>query len=191
MAELKQQENTKKSGLRRWNPFRLILFDTILAALLFLAGCRLLDNFGLQLREWVYIMTAVLMLVGGIAGVIQLISKIPWKTVRIVGMTIAVILMLLASPALFLGAVFGYSPEHVVWKHGEKYVAYVRSFLETDVYYFEYKNIFTAGKQVRIIERYGNGSFDPFGDRYGHKYDAIQTTYYDENGKVISDDGEI
>lgn len=77
-------------------------------------------------------------------------------------------------------------PEHIVRKDGKKYVAYVNGFLRTYVYYYDYKNIFVVGNQKRIEEDYGKGGFDPIEDKFGNKYDVETTTYYDENGNVVS-----
>ena len=86
---------------------------------------------------------------------------------------------------LFFGA-FAYTPEHVVEKDGKKYIAYVNGFLRTYVYYYDYKNIFVTGNQKRIEEYYGKGGFDPIENEYGYEYNVERTTYYDEDGKIIS-----
>lgn len=77
-------------------------------------------------------------------------------------------------------------PEHIVRKDGKKYVAYVNGFLRTYVYYYDYKNIFVVGNQKRIEEDYGKGGFDPIENKFGNKYDVEMTTYYDEDGNVVS-----
>ena len=77
-------------------------------------------------------------------------------------------------------------PEHIVRKDGKKYVAYVNGFLRTYVSYYDYKNIFVVGNQKRIEEDYGKGGFDPIENKFGNKYDVETTTYYDENGNVVS-----
>lgn len=77
-------------------------------------------------------------------------------------------------------------PEHIVRKDEKKYVAYVNGFLRTYVYYYDYKNIFVVGNQKRIEEDYGKGGFDPIENKFGNKYDVEMTTYYDEDGNVVS-----
>ena len=81
---------------------------------------------------------------------------------------------------------FGYQPEHVVYKDGEKYIAYVNGFLDTYVYYYDYKNLLVVGNKMKIKEYYGNGGFDPIKNRYGYEYKVLNTTYYDANGNIIS-----
>ena len=38
----------------------------------------------------------------------------------------------------------------------------------------------------RIEEDYGKGGFDPIENKFGNKYDVEMTTYYDEDGNVVS-----
>ncbi len=62
-------------------------------------------------------------------------------------------------------------------------VAYVNSFLEVNVNYYDYVNQFVRGNRLKINENYGNGGYDPF------KQDEMPTVkryiYYDDNGRVI------
>lgn len=57
--------------------------------------------------------------------------------------------------------------------------------IKKNVNYYDYKNIFVAGNQKRIEEYYGKGGFDPIENQYGYEYNVENTTYYDENGKII------
>ena len=137
-------------------------------------------------REWIYIVSAVIIIGGFVAGIIQLLSKIKEKVLRNVLIGIVIVLLLLSTPAIFFLGAFSYTPEHIVRKDGKKYVAYVNGFLRTYVYYYDYKNIFVVGNQKRIEEDYGKGGFDPIENKFGNKYDVETTTYYDENGNVVS-----
>ena len=65
-------------------------------------------------------------------------------------------------------------------------VAYVSSFMDTCVYYYDYKNFFFVGNKIRIKEYYGSGGFDPIENKYGYEYPVLNTDYYDENGKIIN-----
>jgi hypothetical protein len=118
-------------------------------------------------------------MVGLIIGIIQLFMKIRKKVLRISLIAVFIILLLLSSPILYFGAVFGYKPEHIVEK-------YVNGFLRTYVYYYDYKNFIVVGNQKRIEEYYGKGGFDPIENQYGYDYNVESTTYYDENGNVES-----
>ena len=52
--------------------------------------------------------------------------------------------------------------------------------------YYDYKNIFVVGNQIRIEEYYGNCVFDPIDNKYGYEYKLERTTCYDEKGEIIS-----
>ena len=137
-------------------------------------------------REWIYIVSALIIVTGLIVGIMQLLLKINKRIIKGVLISIFIIFLLLVMPLMCLFAVFRYLPEHVVERDGKKYVAYVDGFLKTYVYYYDYKNILIVGNQKRIDEYYGGGSFDPIKDSDKHKVQV--TTYYDEDGNFISRD---
>lgn len=85
--------------------------------------------------------------------------------------------------AAFFIYAFSYEPEHVVEKDGKRMVAYVNSFLQVNVYYFDYVNPFIRGSQIRISEDYGNGGYDPFEREEMPR--VHRSIYYDENGHII------
>jgi len=165
---------------------KIILLDTMLYTLIIVTLYFILSSFKLMFREWIYIVSAVIIIGGFVAGIIQLLSKIKEKVLRNVLIGIVIILLLLSTPAIFFLGAFSYMPEHIVRKDGKKYVAYVNGFLRTYVYYYDYKNIFVVGNQKRIEEDYGKGGFDPIENKFGNKYDVEMTTYYDEDGNVVS-----
>ena len=165
---------------------KIILLDTMLYTLIIVTLYFILSSFKLMFREWIYIVSAVIIIGGFVAGIIQLLSKIKEKVLRNVLIGIVIILLLLSTPAIFFLGAFSYMPEHIVRKDGKKYVAYVNGFLRTYVSYYDYKNIFVVGNQKRIEEDYGKGGFDPIENKFGNKYDVEMTTYYDEDGNVVS-----
>lgn len=165
---------------------KIILLDTILYMLIIVTLYFILSTFKLMFREWIYIVSAVIIIGGFVAGIIQLLLKIKEKILRNVLIGIVIILLLLSTPAIFFLGAFSYMPEHIVRKDGKNYVAYVNGFLRTYVSYYDYKNIFVVGSQKRIEEYYGKGGFDPIKNKFGNKYDVETTTYYDENGNVVS-----
>ena len=165
---------------------KIILLDTILYMLIIVTLYFILSSFKLMFREWIYIVSAVIIIGGFVAGIIQLLLKIKKKILRNVLIGIVIILLLLSTPAIFFLGAFSYTPEHIVRKDGKNYVAYVNGFLRTYVSYYDYKNIFVVGNQKRIEEDYGKGGFDPIENKFGNKYDVETTTYYDENGNVVS-----
>ncbi len=160
-----------------------ILLDTILYTLIIVVLYFILAYFKLMFREWVYIISAIIIIIGVVAGIIQLLLKIKEKVLKNVLISIVIILLLLSTPIFLFWGAISYTPEHIVKKEGKKYVAYVNGFLRTNVYYYDYKNIFVVGNQKRIEEDYGKGGFDPIKDKYKHSIE--KTTYYDENGEII------
>ena len=165
---------------------KIILLDTIIYTLIIVTLYFILSSFKLMFREWIYIVSAIIIIGGFVAGIIQLVLKIKENVLRNVLIGIVIILLLLSTPAIFFLGAFSYMPEHIVKMDGKKYVAYVNGFLRTYVYYYDYKNIFVVGNQKRIEEDYGKGGFDPIENKFGNKYDVETTTYYDENGNVVS-----
>lgn len=163
----------------------MILPVTLCWALLIAAAHFILSLFGSMFREWVYILSAVLTSAGLLAGIGQLIWKIRKKALKRILLGAFICLFVLSCPALYLGAAFGYAPEHVVERDGVKYVAYVNAWLRTRVDYYDYQSFLTAGNRLRVREDYGRGGFDPIKNRYGYAYRPLATTYYDENGSVL------
>ncbi len=165
---------------------QIILLDTIIYTLIIVALYFILSSFKLMFRECIYIVSAVIIIGGFVAGIIQLLLKIKEKVLRNVLIGIVIILLLLSTPIIFFLGAFSYMPEHIVEKDGKKYIAYVNGFLRTYVYYYDYKNIFVVGNQKRIEEYYGKGGFDPIENKFGNKYDVEITTYYDKEGNIVN-----
>ena len=164
---------------------KIILLDTIIYTLIIVTLYFILSSFKLMFREWIYIVSTLIIIGGFVAGIIQLVLKIKENVLRNVLIGIVIILLLLSIPIIFFFGAFSYTPEYIVKKDGKKYVAYVNGFLRTYVYYYDYKNIFVVGNQKRIEEDYGKGGFDPIKNKFGNKYDVEITTYYDEDGNVV------
>ena len=167
---------------------KIILIDTVIYIIIFITLFFILKVFNLMFREWIYILSAVIIALGLIVGIVQLILKLKKRNLKIGLIITSVIILILLTPMMYLTFAFGYAPEHVVNKDGKKYVAYVNSFLGTYVHYYDYKNIFVVGNKLKIKEYYGNGGYDPIKNKYGYKYEVLTTTYYDENGNIISTD---
>ena len=124
------------------------------------------------------------MAVGGVIGIIQLILKIKRKPLKVTALCVfsALVLTVSVITAPILLFIFS-SEEHVVERDGEKYLARVVAWMDTDVSYFEYKNFLVQGRQLKISEWYGSGAFDPFvGD---HEYSPRRTIYYDDDGNIV------
>jgi len=94
------------------------------------------------------------------------------------------VLGLIATPIILLYAVFLYTPEHILEKDNNKYIAKVHSFKRVNVYYHDYINFFLVGNKVRIHENYGSGGYDPFDGRHDN-YTPQTYCYYDKDGNII------
>jgi len=169
-------------------------------------GCGLafiLKQCGLMFRAWVGIAFLIVMVLLGLAlsgGIIYILAKaysrpqeqkrkkVAQKVLSASG--IAAVLLgagVLVIFALFWG-VFAYGPEHIIEKHGQKMVAYVNSFLEVDVYYYEYKNFLVCGYPRLGEEWYGNGGYDPF--TWNSTPEPKTYKFYDTQGNLIAQSEE-
>lgn len=168
-----------------------ILFYTIMAVIIFTISHFISKIFNTQYRQWVYLLIFILTLIGTVSGIIQIIKNKSRKTKIIVAITgsIIIILAILFWQLILLIFASIYKPEHVKTNEGEKYVAYVEAFLDTEVYYYDYINFFLVGNKVKIREDYGNGCYDPFDGNHNEKKPIVYY-YYDDNGKVIKTNDE-
>lgn len=105
---------------------------------------------------------------------------------RVLAGTATVIVSFLLLISLLLAPVYfavWHHPEHVVEKDGKKMVAYVDSYLQITVYYYDYKNVFIRGKQLKVMVDGGNGGSDPYENGQGPQ--VYRYTYYDDNGNIL------
>ena len=152
--------------------------------MLVLAGC------GLMFRQWVYTAAAAVILLGGIAGVVQLILWLKSRAGKAVLLVLfALVLAFEVFPVLLVFYAFG-EQEYVVEREGKQYVVYVRQFLKTWAEYYDYRNFLVAGNRKRIEEFYGKQYFDPE-DMEHNREAVVEITYYDEDGNAISGESEV
>ena len=160
MTEQKTDRDHRKTA--GFGAFRWILLDTLLLMAGFALASVCLRAFELVFRTRVIILFLILILAGIFAGVVQLLLRIHGKALR-AGLIGGFVLLtsfacLKAAPI----AAFALSDrEHVVKRDGKKYVAHVSSFLDTYVYYHEYRGPFVEGAEAEIEEYCGEGAFDP------------------------------
>lgn len=161
-----------------------ILLNTIIYVIFFAISYFILKLFHLMFREWIYILSAILITFGCISGLMQLSSKIEKESLKeLLTGSLIITSTLILSIGQFI-FVFTYMPEHIVEKDGKKMVAYVNGFFRTYVYYYDYKNAFIVGNQKRIEEDYGDGGFDPIQNKSGYEYHPETTTYFDNKGNI-------
>jgi len=188
--------NELKNGIK----FSLIILGIIIGlAALGWGLVFILRNCGLMFRAWVGTTYFLIMMILGQA----LVSVIVYTLSKLFSTTqnfkhkkalaaIGIIAVLLSSGVLGISVLFGwtftYQPEHVVDKHGQKMVAYVNSFLDVNVTYYEYLNFFVCGYTVLGREWYGSGGYDPFMREPVPEPKTYK--FYDTQGKVIAQSEE-
>lgn len=163
-----------------------ILLDSIIVLLIIIVLNCLFELFNLKLRQNIIYFSIIMIIIGTIIGMIQL-YKTKGKIVKriIIGLsTLCIIFGIIFWQFIFFIVAFTYTPEHIVYKDGKKYVAQVYSWLDTTVRYYEYKNFFIMGSKQRIVENYYNIGIDVLADKNKErKPDNI--SYFDEDGKII------
>lgn len=75
---------------------RIILLDTIIYTLIIVTLYLILSFCKLMFREWIYIVSAIIIMFGFVAGIIQLLLKIKKKIVKVILISIFVMLFLLS-----------------------------------------------------------------------------------------------
>ena len=63
---------------------RIILLDTIIYTLIIVTLYLILSFCKLMFREWIYIVSAIIIMFGFVAGIIQLLLKIKKKIVKVI-----------------------------------------------------------------------------------------------------------
>lgn len=168
-----------------------ILFYTIIFIVLFIVSHYVFKLFNIQYRQWVYYAAILVSIICFILGIFQIIRK-KNKKIKVVFYSILgviLILMVIFWRFVLFILVFSYYPEHVIEKDDKKYVACVNSFLQVNVYYYDYINMFLVGNKIKIHEYYGKGGYDPFDGKHDDKK-ALKYYYYDNEGNVINTNDE-
>ena len=164
-----------------------ILLDTIIYILFMIITYFILKLFNMQYRNWIYYVSLSIIIVGTIVGIIQLYrrkEKIFKRTIIALTLIVGLAFLVFWQYILFFLALL-YTPEHVVIKDNEKYVAHVHYWLDTTVEYYEYINLFLMGNKKRSSEHYYNIGRDVLDKEISGKYTPSETIYYDKNGKAI------
>lgn len=166
-----------------------ILAYTSIFTIFFVLLHFLFKLFNIRFRLWCYCLVATFMIVGIIVGTFQFLKE-KSKKVKLVFFIIGVsIIIFVAVSWKTILVALDYTPEHIVTKNDKKYVAYVRAFLNVDVYYYDYINFFLVGDILKIYENYGNGGYDPFDGKHD-MFEPLQYYYYDKKGEVIETNDE-
>lgn len=152
-----------------------ILFYVFSYELLYAITRILLNQFNLEYMQWVNLVSAIILLVGGIVGTIQLLKKEDISILKIVVLELMIIIIFFVGNYLVFKSL---DYEEITYKDGLKMVQNVFSeeYKGRWIEYYDYKNIFIRGKNVRIKDIYDDNFTE-------NEYRCTQ--YYDENGKYI------
>ncbi|WP_099203956.1 hypothetical protein [Scatolibacter rhodanostii] len=186
-------EKIKNLGSKK----RILLNIAVLAILLLIYHLTtfILDMNNLVFRHTVFIPFVVITVILAFLLTLQIINfsfhlaadkNIKWllRILSGIGTFILSVFLILSLLFGFFVSVFAYNPEHVVEKDGKTMVAYVNSFLQVYVEYYDYVNPLVRGKQVKIMVDGGNGGYDPYKD--GGEPSVKRYIYYDDNGNIIA-----
>lgn len=163
---------------------KIILIYSVLFAGVFFLLRYILNLFNLEYRRWIFYVFVIILIVGLILGIVQLIKKIKIRSLKVLCAIMFTALLLFSTPYAYI--IFGLSirEEHIVVKNDYKLVAQVDGFKHTRIFYYDYKNLFVQGKQLRLYEYYGRGGFNPI--KYpSEDYYVEEFTWYDDNGNPI------
>lgn len=170
-----------------------ILFYTFVYAILFIVSKLILSAIGIEYRQYINYFSIILILMGVILSVIRFFIKSKSKKTRIciIICSVSIIgLIIICSPIILLFIAF-LPPEHVVEKDNKKYVAYVYSWLDTRVEYYDYINFWLVGKTKRIEDFYNDVGRDVLAKDAKGLFTPSYTTYYNNDGKIIDIDHKI
>ena len=181
-----EDKKERKNKLRVLLPLLLLAGAALSYGIWRLAG-HLCEQGGLILRNWVSYTLLSATFLCLVTGVILLILLIRIKVLKVILILLMSLLIGVASFYLFILGVFAHKPEHVVERDGGKFVAVVSAWLKTSVGYYEYENVFSYKKKVRIIEYYGDGASDPLKNGYDKRPEPLSTQWfeYDDEGNRV------
>lgn len=164
-----------------------IFIDTLIVIVVFILLCGINGLFGVMFRQKVYLTVEIIAFIGLVIGYVQIIvkneSRTGTGTLILIGILILTVCIIFWKMILLFLSL-SHKPEHVIEKDNHKYVAYVNSFLDVEVEYYDYINALLEGNTLKIKEYYGKGGYDPFDGNHDN-YIAERYYYYDEEGKVI------
>lgn len=170
-----------------------ILFYASIYAIIFIVSGIILNAVGLKYRQYINYFSIILILVGIIAGLIQILNnvKVSWIKICLIICSVSIMgLIIMFSPIILLFIAF-LPPEHVVEKDNKKYVAYVYSWLDTRVEYYEYINFLLVSKNMRIEDFYNDVGRDVLAKDAEGLFTPSRTTYYNKDGEIIDIDHKI
>ena len=162
-----------------------ILFYVFAYAILFIVSKLILNAIGIEYRKYINYFSIIWILIGVVAGLIQILNNIKISVIKICLIICSVFIMgliIMCSPIILLFIAF-LPPEHVVERDNKKYVAYVYSWLDTRVEYYDYINFWLVGKTKRIEDFYNDVGRDVLAKDAEGLFTPSHTTYYNNEKK--------
>ena len=154
-----------------------ILLYTAVFAVFFILVSVVLDYYGLKFLDWVIYLSGGFVAIGVIGGTIQILVHAGRKkrglplAISIVFLVLEITASLLAATGIFLLA----DRQEVTERDGRIMVKETHSFLFSNwIAYYDYRNPFVMGKQVRIYEAYDDSLAE-----------YLDTYYFDEEGNSL------
>ena len=188
LKPFKELEPIKKKRLNI-NAIAIIILASIYFSAKYLLELNELAFMGITIKIFNYIFAALsLSLIIQIVLILYKILRNKSKNLKIkilaaLGSVLSVVGLIVLFLYISITIIFEIYPEHIVEKDGKKMVAYVDSFMEVNVDYYDYVNPIIRGKNKKISENYGNGDYDPFKQDKMPKLKWYR--YYDDDGEVI------
>ncbi len=183
LKKVKHKEKSKKDNLKELKGIRKIfaivktkiIFYVFIYVLFYVVTTILLHKFNLEYMQWVHFMSSLIILIGGMAGIIQLLKKEDISVIMIIVLDLLLILIFIVGIYLVFKSL---NYEEISYKDGYKMVenSFSDSYKDYHIDYYDYKNIFVRGKNARIRDIY-HRSFSE--DNY------IVTDYYDRYGNYL------
>ena len=154
----------------------LITVFTMLYLAFFGFGNGVLALLNLRFRAWFSYLSVGIITAGFIICIISAIFRVTKSKIKYVFLVaFIIVLLLLGKTALFFVYLL-LGTEKTAYVDEVKYSVRTVDFLDTDKYYYKYKNFLVSEGNVSIKEFYTTGS------------EPLYATYYDDNGNVIREE---
>lgn len=172
---------------------RSILFYTVIYLIIFIISKFIINLIGFDYMKKIYISSTIIIILGIIASIIQTLIKNKSMKKKIIStiiyLIIIVVLLIFYTFIFFVSSML--VPEYIIDKDNNKYVAYVYSWIDTRVEYYDYINFFIRGSKKKIQENYNNVGKDVLSAEVKKIYTPDNTYYYDYKGNIISKNSNI
>lgn len=119
----------------------------------------MLTNLSTYIIISIFVASALLLM---FQGIIAILKRIKNPILNFILVIVSIVVIFFSIYFSYFVFAFSYDPEHLVERDNKKFSASVRSFLQVEIYYYDYVNPFIKGKKLRLYENVGNGGYDPY-----------------------------